>query len=329
MKDKKLIIAGGTGFIGQALAEFFGKENQVIVLSRNGVNSHTNNNSRLLLPEHGYHITYRRWDGTNVEKHWAQELEKADILINLSGKSVNCRYTEKNKKEIFDSRTYPTQILGEAIRNCIEPPKLWINASSATIYRHATDKPQNEYTGDIENDFSVQVCKQWEKAFYDQRTPFTRKIVLRMAITLGKGGGVMSPYFKLAKFFMAGKQGDGNQQYSWVHAEDVCRMIEWLYEQKNMEGTFNCVSPNAVTNNIFMHTLRKITGHKIGIPLYSWMLKLGKILVGTEPELLLKSRWVIPTKLLEKGFTFKYNYLEEALQEIVSKTPEKQYRFFR
>lgn len=329
MKNKKLIIAGGTGFIGQAIAEFFGKENQVIVLSRHGVNSHTNNNhGHLLFPEQGYRITYRRWDGTHVEKHWASELEAADILINLSGKSVNCRYTKQNKQAIFDSRTFPTRTLGEAIRNCIEPPKLWINASSATIYRHATDKPQDEYTGDIENDFSVQVCKQWEKAFYDQRTPFTRKIALRMAITLGKDGGVMAPYFTLAKFLMAGKQGNGKQLYSWVHAEDVCRMIEWMYEKKDTEGTFNCVSPNAITNNVFMQTLRKATGHKIGLPIYGWMLKFGKLFTGTEPELLLKSRWVIPAKLQEKGFIFKYNYLEDALNDIVSKTPREKYRLF-
>lgn len=328
MKNKKIIIAGGTGFIGQAIAKHFGKENTIIILSRGAVNSHNNAyNHQLLMPADGYNITYRRWDGEHIEKHWTNELEAADIVINLCGKSVNCRYNEKNKKEIFDSRIHPTRTIGDAIRNCTVPPKLWINAASATIYRHAGDRPQDEYNGEIENDFSVQVCKLWEKTFYDQRTPFTRKAALRTAITLGNGG-VMIPYFNLLKFKLGGKQGNGRQMYSWIHIEDVCRTIEWVYDHPSMEGSYNCAAPNPVTNSFFMKTLRSITGHTIGLTAYEWMLSIGAVLIGTEKELLLKSRWVVPAKLLESGFVFKFAKLEEAVKDIVSKTPRKQYHLF-
>jgi len=328
MKNKKIIIAGGTGFIGQALAAYFGKNNQVTIISRQSVNGHNNNyQQQLLLPAQGYNITYRRWDGQHLEKHWTSELEAADIVINLAGKSVNCRYTEKNKKEILDSRVNPTKVMGEAISHCIVPPKLWINAGSATIYRHATDHPQDEYNADFHDDFSVQVCKKWETAFNEQCTPFTRKVLLRMAIALGNGG-VMVPYCNLLKFGLGGKQGSGRQMYSWVHIEDVCRIVEWMYEHSEAEGVYNCAAPNPVTNTFFMHTLRMRTG-TVGLPAPEWMLSMGAWLIGTEKELLLKSRWVMPTRLLRSGFVFTYASLEDALKNIISNMPWQKYRLRR
>jgi len=288
MKNKKIVIAGGTGFIGQALAAWFGKDNQIIIISRQSVNGHNNNYTQQLLhPSQGYNITYRRWDGEHQEKHWTNELENADIVINLAGKSVNCRYTEKNKKEIFDSRINATKAIGDAIRNCTVPPKLWINAGSATIYRHAADHPQDEYNGEFQDDFSVQVCKRWEETCNSQRTPFTRKLILRMAITLGNGGVT------------------------------------------DLEGVYNCAAPNPVTNDFFMKTLSRLTGNKIGLPVYTWMLATGARLIGTEKELLLKSRWVVPTKLLETGYVFKFANLYDAVKEIVNKTSWKKYRLFK
>jgi uncharacterized protein len=327
MNNKKIIIAGGSGFMGEEMIKYFGKENQIIILTRNKKNSANNRNEFSALTNQDLQTTtYVHWDGVTVGD-WAKELEGADILINLSGKSVNCRYTEENKQQIFSSRTLPTKALGIAISQLTTPPKLWINASSATIYRHATDKPQDEYTGEIENDFSVHVCKQWEQTFYEQRTPFTRKIALRMAITLGPGG-VMIPYFNLLKFALGGHQGSGKQMYSWVHIADTCRMIEWLYEQKDLEGTFNCSSPNPVSNKTFMSTLRKVTGHAIGLPAFTWMIKIGTAIIGTEAELVLKSRWVVPTKIMETGFQFQYPLLEDALKDVISKVPRKQYHLF-
>lgn len=366
MKNKKIIIAGGTGFIGQAMARYFGKDNHVVVLSRQAVNNYNNHPQPLLKAADGYNITYWRWDGRHVEKHWANEINGSDIVINLAGKSVNCRYTPKNKKAILTSRRDPTHTLGKAIRQSTIPPKLWINASSATAYRHAEDLPQDEFTGEIsdrkadnmpysffdrlrrnskrwmtalrygkdaaqyhelERDFSVQVCRLWEQTFFEERTPFTRKIALRTAITLGEGG-VIVPYFNLLKFGLGGRQGSGNQMYSWVHVEDVCRVVEWCADHTDMEGVYNCSAPHPVPNTAFMAILRRITRHRIGLPAFTWMLEIGAALLRTETELILKSRWVLPAKLLQSGFRFKYAQLDAALTEIVSKTHRKKYHLF-
>ena len=327
MKNRKIIIAGGTGFIGQAITDYFGRDNEIVILTR-GASKEKNNafgesiiNGRALLQ-----VRYTIWDGTSPGD-WEKELEGADLVINLAGKTVNCRYNEKNKKDIFDSRIHAVKVIGQAIQKAVVPPKLWINAASATIYPHATDSPRDENFTGFANDFSVQVCQLWEHTFYEQRTPFTRKVALRMAITLG-AGGVMTPYFNLLKFGLGGRQGSGKQMYSWVHVEDTCRMIEWMMDHPELEGTFNCVSPNAVTNANFMKTLRKLTGYTMGLPAYRWMLAIGAKLIGTEPELVLKSRWVLPKRILQTGFEFTYPFLEKAFEEIIGKTPRKRFHLF-
>lgn len=327
MKNTKIIIAGGTGFIGQELCNYFGNENEIIILTRRLLDQKTNAFGENHVVQQVFkNISYVEWDGATLGE-WAATVEGADMIINLAGKTVNCRYNEKNKKEIFDSRTNAVKVIGLAIQQAIHPPKLWINAASATIYPHATDTARDEYFTDFADDFSVQVCRLWEKTFYDQRTPFTRKVALRMAITLG-AGGVMIPYFNLLKFALGGRQGNGKQMYSWVHITDTCRMIEWIAAHDELEGTYNCVSPNAVTNKNFMQTLRKLAGHIIGLPAYKWMLAIGARLIGTEPELILKSRWVLPTRILATGFTFAYPLLEDAFKEIISKTPRNRYHLF-
>lgn len=327
MKAAKIVIAGGTGFIGQELIKYFGKENSIVVLTRKLPAANNNRNRyNSLAPAELNNVRFIKWDGKTVG-NWANELEGADLIINLAGKSVNCRYTRENKKEILESRLNAVNVIGEAIKKCSRPPACWVNASSATIYRHALDKPQDEYNTDFQKGFSVDVCIAWENAFQNQQTPGTRKVNLRMAITLGSGG-VLIPYFNLLKMGLGGKQGSGKQMYSWVHITDTCRMIEWIAENKNVEGIFNCTSPNPVTNKFFMQTLRKVTGYKIGLPAYTWMLKIGALIIGTESELVLKSRWVLPTKITSAGFQFNYPKLEEALTEIISHVPRKQYRLF-
>ncbi|AWO00901.1 TIGR01777 family protein [Chitinophaga alhagiae] len=313
MKNKKIVIAGGSGFIGAGLIEHFGPENTIVVLSR--------------APREGHDgVRYVQWDGENPGP-WMQALEGADLLVNLAGKSVNCRYNEANKAEIFASRQQSTTILGEAVKTLQKPPALWINAASATIYRHAEDRPMDELTGEFHNDFSVQVCQLWEKTFNDITLPHTRKVVLRIAITLGKGG-VMEPYLNLVKTGLGGYQGNGRQMYSWVHITDVARMMEWLFEHPECSGTYNCAAPGPVTNRAFMATLRKATGHLFGLPAPAWMLKIGAALIGTETELLLKSRWVLPTRITQAGFKFRYPQLEGALAQIISGLPRRRYHLF-
>ncbi len=327
MNNKKIIIAGGTGFIGQALASYFSSNNQVIILTRNVAENNNANKHLTSSIAKCDNIKMVLWDGKNTG-NWCKEIDGCDLVINLSGKSVNCRYTAANKQAIFDSRIYPTKAIGEAIRLCKNSPKLWLNAASATIYRSATDKPQDEFVGEIKNDFSVQVCKLWETTFFEQNTPQTRKIALRTAITLGNGG-VMVPYFNLLKFGLGGKQGNGRQMYSWVHIDDVCLIVDFLFSQTEINGVINVSSPNPVTNNTFMKVLRQQTNTTIGLPAFKWMLTIGAAIIGTETELILKSRWVLPTKLLSYGYQFKYPYLNDAFRAVIKEVPKKAYSFFK
>jgi len=314
MKNKTIILAGGTGFIGQALAARWGRDNRIIILSRQDSGAANNTYGRKpLTAQEGYSISYRHWDGRHVEE-WAGE--SVDLVVNLAGRSVNCRYTARNRRAIFDSRTDSTQAIGEAIRRSVVPPKLWINITSATIYRHAEDRPQDEYTGEIGEGFSVEVCKRWESCFFSQRTPFTRKIALRTAIALGDGG-VMVPYLRLARFGLGGRQGNGRQRFSWVHVEDIAGAIEWLFDRPALEGVYNLSAPDAETNTRFMELLRRLTHTPMGLPAPAWFLRLAAWVAGTETELLLKSRWVAPARLLETGFRFRYERLDAALQEII------------
>ena len=311
MKNKKIVIAAGTGFIGTGMIAHFGSDNDIVVLSRHPGAGHGR-------------VRYVRWDGKTLDT-WSKELENTDLLVNLAGKSVNCRYTAENKQEIFDSRTNATAVLGAAIRTLQHPPALWINAASATIYRHAEDRPMDEYTGEIENDFSVQVCKRWEAVFNQEETPHTRKVILRIAVTLGYQGGVMEPYLNLTKFGLGGYQGNGRQKFSWVHITDVCRMMAWLFEHPELDGVFNCSAPHPVSNRQFMRTLRKEAGHVFGLPAFPWMLRIGARLIGTEAELLLKSRWVLPTRALQAGFVFEYPQLQFAMENIIGQLPRRRY----
>jgi uncharacterized protein (TIGR01777 family) len=306
MKYKKIVLAGGNGYLGDVLSDFYkDKTDEIVILSRHEKLAEGN-------------IRTVTWDGKTPGK-WAAELVNADMLINLCGKNVNCRYTEKNKAEIFASRLQPTELLGEVIHDLAEPPKLWINVTSATIYRHAEDRPQDEETGEIGTGFSIEVCKAWEAAFNKYDTPKTRKITLRMGIVLGKNGSVFPRLLNLVKLGMGGMQGNGEQYVAWVHEHDVARSTEWFMQHPEVQGVFNCTAPNPVKNAGLMKVIRCVYGAPIGLPAPQWLLEAGAIVIGTETELILKSRWVIPKRLQDNGFEFQYGTIKAAVEDILKK----------
>lgn len=292
---KKIVIAGGTGFIGRYLQHKFeelGYEVKIISRSKN----------------------YIQWINKN---DLIEAFENAEMLINLAGKSVDCRYNQKNKKEIYDSRINTTNQLGEAIIDCKNPPLLWINSCTATIYRHAEDRPMTESYGEIGSGFSVDIAKAWEKAFFNFSLKNTRQVALRMAIVLGKNGGVILPLKKFVRFGLGGKSGTGSQMFSWIHLEDVFRIIIFVKENKSIEGVLNTAAPNPETNISFMTKFRKYLNMPFGLSTPKWLLEIGAVIIKTETELILKSRWVIPERLLKAGFKFQFPTLDETLNEIL------------
>ncbi len=293
---KKIVIAGGTGFIGTYLkTKFEALGYTVIIISRQEKFANWNNVTGMV-----------------------EALNNAEMLINLAGKSVNCRYNEKNKREILVSRTETTKALGEAIQQCTIAPKLWINAGTATIYRHAEDRPMTEANGETGTGFSVEVAKAWEKSFFNFHLKDTRQVLLRIAITLGRNEGVMKPLQNLVRFGLGGRQGSGNQMFSWIHIEDLFSIILFIKDRKDLNGIFNCSSPNPVCNKIFMEKLRHQMHVKVGLPSPVWLLKMGAVFIKTETELVLKSRWVLPDRLLKEGYTFLYPFLEDALINLIN-----------
>jgi uncharacterized protein (TIGR01777 family) len=299
----KLIIAAGTGFLGQVLTSHFRDKFEEIVILTRGV-SKTNGN-----------IKYVNWDAKTFSG-WEAALENGTVLINLTGKSVDCRYTKKNKKEILLSRIESTKILNNAVLKCANPPKHWLNSSTSTIYRFSLDKQMDEADGEIGNDFSINVALSWEKSFFKTETPNTLKTALRTSIVLGKNGGAFIPLKTLAKIGFGGKQGKGNQFISWIHEEDFVNAIDFII-QKEMTGTVNIVSPKPIPNSDFMQKLRKAIGIPFGIPINTFLLKIGSFIIRTETELVLKSRNVIPKRLQENGFQFKFDTLEKAFKNLV------------
>lgn len=291
---RKIVLAGATGFIGSELQARYAKKGYDV---------------RMISRRPG-HIS---WDDPAAI---AEALEGSALLVNLAGRSVNCRYNARNKRDILTSRTDTTRRLGEAVAACSTPPQLWINSGTATIYRDARDRPMTEDDGELGSGFSVDVAKAWEEAFFAADTPRTRKVVLRIAIVLGRGGGVMTPYVNLVRFGLGGRQGPGDQRFSWAHLDDICRMVEFLEQRPDLSGVFNASAPEQVTNAEQMRIIREAYGRKSGLPAPVWMLRLGAVAIRTETELILKSRWVAPERLLREGFEFRYPTLREAMADI-------------
>jgi uncharacterized protein (TIGR01777 family) len=300
---RNIVIAGGTGFLGSCLIDHYAEtDTQLFILTR----------GKSCVRGNTHYIT---WDG-KTKGPWTQVLEHADVLINLNGKSVDCRYTEENKQLIYSTRLDATAILGKAIQSSPHPPKLWINAASATIYRHSLDKEMDEYTGEIGSGFSVDVCQQWEHTFNSIETSQTRKIIIRTSIVLGKKGGALKPLKRLAKLGMGGEQGPGNQYFSWLHENDFVNIIDFLINNVTTEGIYNLVSPRPVTNQHIMRAIRSAVGIPFGFPIPALLLKFGAFLINTETELILKSRRVVPKRLLDAGYNFEFDRIESALNQL-------------
>jgi uncharacterized protein len=299
MTGRRIVIAGASGFVGRYLSDRFSESGDTVsTIGRSGADA--------------------TW-GDSVAIQGL--IDGSDILINLAGKSVNCRYTRKNKAAIFSSRLLTTAELGEAVQAVVHPPAVWFNASTATIYRHADDHPMTDEAGELGSGFSVNVATAWEREFFAHPRSGVRQVALRMAIVLGDGSA-LTPLVMLARFGLGGPQFGGKthgarQRFSWVHIEDVHRAIEFLISHTEIADPVNVSSPNPVDNRELMATLRRLIGARLGVPLFGWMLELGAFAIRTETELLLKSRWVVPSRLLAAGFEFRFPTLEGALRDIL------------
>jgi uncharacterized protein (TIGR01777 family) len=310
---KRLILAGGSGFLGRALVQHFAALDwEVVVLTRH----------------EALDILHARvvpWDGESIGE-WAKELAGSQALINLTGRSVNCRYTATNRGIIMESRVKPTRILGEAIAGCEAPPRVWLNASSATLYRHTVDREWNESgtdfapTAAVRDHFSVEVIRAWESVLDEAVTPFTRKVALRTTMVLGHAENSVFPVLRrLAQFGLGGRMGAGTQFVSWLHQTDFCRAMEWLIGHEEVSGPVNVAAPTPLPNAEMMKLFREFVGAPFGLPAAEWMLEIGAFFLRTETELILKSRRVIPGKLLSGGFEFQHPTMRTALQDLFGK----------
>lgn len=313
----RIVIPGGSGQVGHVLARYFQERGHLVtVLTR--------------LP---YAATWQtvHWDGKHIGP-WTEYLEGADVCINLAGRSVNCRYNAPNREAIYHSRIGTTHLLGEVIGNVAEPPRIWLNASTATIYRHAIDRPMDEITGELGGgelitkhrhapetwNFSNRVARDWEAAFFAAATPLTRKVALRSAITMSPvSGSAFAILLNMVRLSLGGTQGNGRQFVSWIHEADFARAVEFLIAREDLDGPVNLSSPNPLTNREFMAGLRDAWGMPNGFPAPAPLVELAAFVLRTESELILKSRRVVPTRLLEAGFTFKFPEWPEAAEDLV------------
>jgi len=313
------VIPGGSGQVGSMLAGFFQERgHHVTVLTRG---PYTANWQTV------------HWDGINPGE-WVEALEGADVVIHLSGRSVNCRATSRNKRELYDSRIGPTRLLGRVIAGMANPPRLWMNASSATIYRHALDRAMDEATGDIGGgemiskrrrapqkwNWTVSLVENWEAALYESATPYTRRIAMRTSLVFSPTpGNIFAVLSNLVRFGLGGAQGNGWQYVSWMHEADYARAVEFLIEHEEFEGPVNLAAPNPTPNREFMAALRDAWDMPNGLPAPAPLIALGAIFLRTEPELVLKSRRVVPGRLMDAGFEFDFPEWPEAATDLVNR----------
>ncbi|OWK43225.1 TIGR01777 family oxidoreductase [Fimbriiglobus ruber] len=303
----KIVIPGGSGQLGHLLARaFHASGHEVVVLARTP------------RPAPWRVVA---WNPQSVGD-WSRELEGADAVVNLAGRSVNCRYSVRNRREILDSRVDSTRTLGAALARTNRRPRVWLQAGTATIYAHRYDAPNDELTGILGGSepaapdtwkFSIDVARAWEHAFEAADVPGTRKVMMRTAMTMSPDpGGVFDVFRGLVRKGLGGKAGDGRQYVSWIHADDFVRAVEFLIANQQVTGPVNLAAPHPLPNAEFMRVLREVCGVRYGLPAARWMLEIGAFFMRTETELVLKSRRVIPSRLLQSGFTFRFPTWPEA-----------------
>lgn len=320
----RIVLPGGSGQIGSALAHSFQERgHHVCVLTR--------------APYTASWPTVH-WDGLHPGP-WVETLEGADACIHLSGRSINCRYTARNRQALYDSRIGPTRLLNEVIAGLTNPPRVWMNASSATIYRHALDREMDEAAGEIGGNewvdgwmgrrrapekwsWTVRLVRDWERAFFSIPSagpvPRTRKIALRTSLAMNpQPGSVFALLSRLARVGLGGTQGNGRQFVSWIHASDYARAIEFLIDREEIDGPVNMTAPHPLPNRDFMTALRDAWEMPNGLPAPAPLLAFGMFFLRAEPELVLKSRRVVPGKLLDAGFRFEFPSWPEAAEDLV------------
>jgi len=292
----KILIAGGTGFIGSYLSDKFRQNGfEVRIVSRS--NAHV------------------QWN----EAELISELEKTNVLINLAGKSINCRHTEENKKLIYDSRIETTKMLGNALSKCKSKPELWINASASAIYKPSTDFCSTESDFEQGDDFLATTVRDWENVFFQFQMPTIRQVALRTSVVLGKGGGAFEPLKMLTKYGLGGRAGNGKQFFSWIHIEDFYRVITFIIENKTISAVLNTTSPGPLTNAELMKVMRRSMGYFFGLPAPGFAIRIGARFLNTEADLILNSVLYSPQKLIRSDFIFKYPDCESAVNNLIKK----------
>lgn len=291
---KKIVIAGGTGFIGTYLTMCFEELGyEVLIVSRS--------------------VDAVSWSLVEL----IPALEGADLVINLAGKSINCRHTDKNKQAIIDSRISSTQLIGNAISACKNPPRLWINASATGIYKPSLSHLSIETDSESATDFLAEVVTKWETAFFDFKLPATRQIALRTSVVLGATGGALPTLSRLASVGLGGKQADGHQLFSWIHLDDYFRIIQFAISNEDLCGIVNCTAPSPVSNSDLMREIRHAVNVRIGLPAPRCAINVGAKIMGTEPELILASSNVVPKRLNDAGYVFKFPTIQQALANLL------------
>jgi uncharacterized protein (TIGR01777 family) len=323
MSGNKIILAGGSGFLGSELTKHFSELGWEVVVLTRSPKTRTDG------------IREITWDAKSPG-NWTNEFEGATAVVNLTGRSVDCRYTARNRRDIMESRVNSTRAVGEAIVRCKMPPRVWLNSSTATVYQHTFGKAHDESSRemdsatDAKDAFSVEVAQAWERALFEEMEgrilmasatrPATRRVALRTSMVLGLGRNSVFPVLRrLTKFGLGGRQGSGKQFVSWIHVEDFCRAIEWIIAHDELSGPINQCAPEPLPNAEMMRQFREVCGVPVGLPATEWMLEIGAFFLRTETELIFKSRRVVPGRLLESGFKYLFPTFREALVDLEQK----------